>query len=353
MSGGVDSSVAAALLIEEGHEVFGLTLDLCAVRTEGGASGGCASDSVAAAGLAAQHLGIAHQVIDGRQAFEQNVLHPAWQEYAAGRTPNPCVLCNVSIKFGLLLEQARALGAQRLATGHYARLGRHPESGRPVLLRGQDRVKDQSYFLFALEAHQLEHIVFPLGAYEKATVRQLGKQFALSNAERPESQDACFSSNDACFAETLRARFNGLAHPGHFVDPHGKILGHHAGIHYFTIGQRKGLGLALAQPGYVLSIDLVQAAVVVTQDPKDLEASGLIASGVTWAHGETDHPDQGEVQVRYRHAPVSAAFAPGPGDTTLVRFATPQRAVTPGQAAVFYQGEQVLGGGWILESLHD
>jgi tRNA-uridine 2-sulfurtransferase len=341
MSGGVDSAVAAALLCEQGHDVIGLTLRFWLCEEAAPQRGCCGIDGVGQARAAAGELGIPHYVVDCREAFERLVLRPAWDEYARGRTPNPCVHCNAEIKFRLLLEQARRLGAARLATGHYAII--RDIAGRPTLLRGRDAQKEQSYFLFALDEPQLEAALLPLGELTKEEVRELARRRGLPNAERPESQDACLDGGDAGFAEALRRRFGAPARQGAIVDERGQPLGQHGGVHRYTIGQRRGLGVALGRRAYVLRIDADRGEVVLGRDARSLDAAGLWASGARWL---APAAGRAEVQVRYRHAAAPALVAVA-GERVEVRFDQPQRAVTPGQAAVVYDGPRLLGGGWI------
>ncbi len=344
MSGGVDSSTAAALLMEQGHEVLGITLQFRKNPARDDAGTCCGDDAILQAQRAAHKLGIDHRVVDCSEAFEEQILRAAWSEYDQGRTPNPCIHCNAVIKFGLLLEHALAQGATSLATGHYARILRE-EGQAPLLCRGKDRNKDQSYFLFALSQRQLQHALFPLGEHTKEEIRQLARGFGLPNAERPESQDACFKTAETGFAEALRLKFNSPHRPGDFVDTQGQHLGRHPGIHLFTIGQRRGHGLALGQRAYVMSIDAESSRVMITTREQDLEAQGLVARDVRWA---VPPPGsfEGEVQIRYRSQAVAAVIEMD-GERAIAHFKTPHRAVTPGQAAVFYRGSTVIGGGWI------
>jgi tRNA-uridine 2-sulfurtransferase len=339
MSGGVDSAVTASLLCEQGHDVVGLTLRFWSCEDAHGCG---ADDGARQARAVADELRIPHHVVDCREPFERLVLRPAWEEYARGRTPNPCVTCNAEIKLRLLLEHARRLGAERLATGHYANV-RLDDAGRPMLLRGLDAQKDQSYFLFALDEPQLAAIVLPLGERTKEEVRDLARRRGLPNAERPDSQDACLTSGAEGFAEALRRRFDAPARPGAIVDERGQPLGQHGGVHRYTIGQRRGLGVALSQRAYVLRIDADRGEVVLGRDVRALDAAGLIAGGARWL---APPGERAEVQVRYRHAAAPARIAVA-GSRVEVRFDRPQRAVTPGQAAVVYDGPRLLGGGWI------
>lgn len=355
MSGGVDSSVAAALLKERGFDVIGATLRLCDLEKDAEGNPCCLPDGADQAGKIAKLLDITHHVVDCRAKFEQLVLRPGWAEYARGRTPNPCVLCNRRIKFGILLDYAAALGAGRLATGHHARVEVDDKSGKPALLRGCDRDKDQSYFLFALDSRQLSSALLPVGDLSKNEVRARAREFGLPNAERPESQDACFTVAGERFAETLRRKFNQPATPGPIVDAWGKILGRHEGLHSFTVGQRRGLKLALGQRIWVRSIHPETARVVITAKKDELLAGGLIASEVNWSPRFRDvRPGdslQCQVQVRSHHQPAPSRVVRMENRMVEVQFESPQRAVTPGQAAVLYHEDLVAGGGWIEQTM--
>jgi tRNA-uridine 2-sulfurtransferase len=351
MSGGVDSSIVAALLRDKGHEVLGITLRLSS-RDDTSESTSCyASEGSAAASAAASCLGIPHEIVSCHEAFEREVLAPCWAEYDRGRTPNPCVLCNRRIKFGVLFDHARRRNARWLATGHYAIL-EHDEQSDPILLRGRDRDKDQSYFLFALGQKQLRAALFPLGRMTKQEVRRLARSYGLPNADRAESQDACLRHGESGFAESLRQELMKAARPGLFIDEKRAILGRHEGIHKFTIGQRKGLSIALGQRAYVVAIDGTRCEVTLSTDPKAHYGGGLIATDVHWI-GPTprETPFDAEVQIRYRHAPTSATIELLDGNRLRILFRRPERAVTPGQAAVIYLGDRVLGGGVIERAL--
>ncbi|MCA9672308.1 MAG: tRNA 2-thiouridine(34) synthase MnmA [Myxococcales bacterium] len=353
LSGGVDSSVAAALLLEQGFEVVALTLQLFDCSDQVNERSCCGVAGVAEARAAAGRLGIRHYVINGRERFREVVLAQAWREYERGRTPNPCVACNDTMKFGLLYERARELGADFVATGHHARVVREPTGGgRPWLLRGRDADKDQSYFLFSLSDEQLRVTRFPIGELTKAEVRERARGLLLPNAARAESQDACIAQRSD-LAESLREAFGGAAKPGRFVDRGGRVLGEHDGVHRFTVGQRKGLGVALGARAYVVSIDATSGDVVIDTDVRSLESVGLVARAMRW-HDEVAPGERRacQVKVRYRHEAVQAELErAADGDGVLVRFAEPERAVTPGQAAVLYDGERVIGGGWIDRAL--
>lgn len=351
MSGGVDSTVAAALLLEQGFEVMGVTLQLQSCETP--LESCCGADGIAQAKAAAAHLGISHYVLDCREIFESRVLLPGWQEYRQGRTPNPCILCNERVKFGALFEYAKTLGAEKIATGHYVRT-RTRKDGRTFLLRGQDPRKDQSYFLFAVSPERLSRALFPVGAFSKQAVRDMGRRMGLKNADRTESQDACFSSKETTYAEALRQRFKEPPAPGPIFDETGRLLGRHDGIHRFTIGQRRGIGVALGAAAWVKSIDPEACAVILTGSKERLAAQGLIATGVRW-HALTPkfRRLRCSVQVRYNQAPVPAIVEPQSPQAVRVRFEHPVTAVCPGQAAVFYAGRRLLGGGWIDRPLGD
>jgi tRNA-specific 2-thiouridylase len=346
MSGGVDSSVAAALLARAGHEVVGITLQLlpCEDRPLGGSC--CSLESATQARAVADKLGIEHMVVDARGEFESLVLRPCWQEYAAGRTPNPCVLCNERVKWGTLFEKARAVGASHIATGHYARVGASP-TGRPSLLRGLDVAKDQAYFLFCLSERQLASTRFPLGELTKTKVREIARDLGLPTAERPESQDACFAISAEGFGESLRLRFGEPTRPGAIVGRDGRALGRHEGLHRFTIGQRRGLGVSLGGRAFVCALRPETNEVVLTRDEGDLFARTMVVE--LCGARDAPLPSRGQVQIRSRHPAVEATIEPDRGARARVVFAEPQRAVTPGQAAVFFEGERIAGGGFIRE----
>jgi len=345
MSGGVDSSVTAGLLVEQGYRVEGVSLRLWECQREQPRS---CSDYLGAKSVA-DLLGMPHTLMDLRSEFVHTVVRPFVANYLAGRTPNPCISCNRDFKLGALLDWARAQGADYVATGHYARLSRDPQSGVFALTRGADRIKDQSYFLFALSQEQLAHTLFPLGELTKSEVRGVARRLSLPVADRPESQDVCFGDYRA-FVEA-RASASDLR-GGEIVDRRGKVLGRHTGLHQLTIGQRKGLGISAPRPLYVLAIEEASARVVVGYK-EELSCFGLIASGINWIETPTGEEITAQVQVRYRSPAIPCVLRPGENGACEVRFTQAFPAVTPGQAAVFYRDERVLGGGWIEQALRD
>ncbi len=329
MSGGVDSSTVAALLKEAGHEVVGLFMRLAAEPAD--------------AQRVAEHLGIAFEAVDFAAEREALIAYLC-AEYDAGRTPNPCVACNRWNKFGRLLDHARALGCERLATGHYVRLAER--GGRLVLRRGLDPAKDQSYVLSRLTQEQLAGALFPLGELRKEDVRRIARERGLPVHESKESQDICFVPGRNYLA-VLRERMADRIRPGPILDTSGRVLGEHPGCQGFTIGQRQGLRVALGSPRYVVRIDRAANAVVIGTR-EELERTAMRVSDVNWmAFAEPPERIEAAVQIRYNHTPVPAAIEPQPDGGARVAFARPESAITPGQAAVFYDGDTVLGGGWI------
>ncbi len=347
MSGGVDSSVAAALLRQEGHALIGVTLKLQDCHDAHGSKSCCGVDGITRAREVAGRLGFPHYVLDCVKDFSELVLAPAWGEYAAGRTPSPCLLCNERVKFGILLSWAERLGIPKVATGHYARL--EPDvTGKPRLLRGKDSGKDQSYFLAGLSLAQLERAYFPVGHLCKPEVRALAKTHALPSAETPESQDACLVEPGQSFSEMLRKRFGASARPGHIVDEDGEVVGPHEGTHLYTIGQRKGLPAGAAARRWVKSISPETGQVTVTSRPEELVGTRFVAKDLNWLGGEwPSQPLACSVQIRYRHAPEPATVVGQPDGSLSVTLTKPLKAITPGQAAVFYDGDRTLGRGWI------
>ncbi len=346
MSGGVDSSVAAALLVEQGYEVIGVTMRLSA-----GGSRCCSLDDVEDARRVAERLGIRFYVADYADAFRREVMEPFADAYLGGRTPIPCVACNGRFKFHRLLERARALGAEAVATGHYARIERDAESGGWALHCGADPAKDQSYFLFDLGPDQLARARFPVGALTKSEVRDRARALGLGTADKPESQEICFVP-DGDYARVVEALRPGAAPGvGKIVDGDGRVLGQHRGVHHFTVGQRRGLELALGRRVYVQSIDAARNRVVVAEK-NALGAAGARLAGVHWVAGRPpEAAARARVRVRYRHPGAGALVVPLDDRSARVEFDAAVEAVTPGQAAVFYDGSRVLGGGWIEEAL--
>jgi len=342
MSGGVDSSVAAALLVEQGYDVQGVSLRMW----EENQGPRVCSDHRGAAEVA-KLLGISHALLDLSAQFIETVVKPFAKDYLHGRTPNPCVACNRDFKLGTLLKWAREHGAGYVATGHYARIARDESAGTVALLRGADRGKDQSYFLFALSRDQLAHTLFPLGEMHKAQVREQARRLGLPVAERQESQDICFGDYKALVASY--AEETDIA-CGDVVDRSGKVLGRHSGIHGVTVGQRRGLGISAPEPLYVVEIEDQTKRVVLGQK-NELAATGLVVRSINWLEAPGANEIEAQVQIRYRTSAVSCAIRQPDEDTSEVRFAQPVSAVTPGQAAVFYRGDRLIGGGWIERAL--
>jgi tRNA-specific 2-thiouridylase len=343
MSGGVDSSVTAALLKRQGHDVIGITMRLFAPRTSG--IGSAAHD----AAVVAQHLGIPHHVADFEQDFSRLIIDNFIDEYRCGHTPNPCVRCNRHIKFGLLLEKARALGASLLATGHYVRKTIDPD-GTCHLRTAINIRKDQSYFLYTLTQEQLKQVIFPLGEVDsKEEVRRTAREFALPVSEKSESQEICFIPNDdyVAFLEGSGAL---TGTDGDIIHLSGHIVGRHQGTHRYTVGQRRGLGIAWSEPLYVTSID-TERNVVVAGELQHIFASGLKAEGVNWIIVPQGKEFEATCKIRYRHQPVGCLVLPLADGNCEVHFNEPQKAVTSGQSLVIYRNDEVLGGGRIIGAL--
>lgn len=353
MSGGVDSSMAAAFLKEEGYEIIGLTMHLWnPAQDEPGSFGRCCSwEDIRDARRVADALGFPHYVINLREAFEEEIVQYFVREYQRCRTPNPCLPCNERMKFRLLLRQAEKLGACGLATGHYARVVYDAGKNRYLLLRGLDRSKDQSYFLSSLNQEQLGRALFPLGGKTKEEVRREARRLGLRVAQKKESQEVCFIP-DGDYRKFVESRVGReIGSPGDIVDRQGKVLGRHRGLYSYTIGQRRGLGLPGPKPHYVVALDPKENRLVAGGE-EELLAGGLIASGMNWiAFAELKDPLEALVQIRYRHKGGPALISPLGKDRVRVDFRVPQKSITPGQAAVFYQGDEVLGGGWIERAL--
>jgi tRNA-specific 2-thiouridylase len=344
----VDSSVTAALLKEQGHQVIGMTMqiwDYSAYAAVNGETFGtcCSLDDVYDARRVAESLEIPFYVVNFEKDFQRQVIDRFCDDYFTGRTPNPCVLCNQVLKFDLLLRRARELEADGLATGHYARIAAEGEGF--TLRKGLDPKKDQSYFLFTLTQTQMAQVLFPLGGMTKEEVRFHAQRLGLRVAEKAESQDICFVP-DGDYVRFLEEERGEGKMDGDIVHVSGEVLGRHRGTYRYTVGQRRGLGLSWPHPLYVIGIDAAAKKVVVGE--KDhLAVQELRIHGANWIFGEPDRPLRASCRIRYRHTEVPAFITPLPGGRATVRFDEPQRGVTPGQAAVFYEGDKVLGGGWI------
>jgi tRNA-specific 2-thiouridylase len=356
MSGGVDSSTVAALLVRQGRSVVGLTMQLWNQRrlpelaVEGATGRCCSLDDVYDARRVAEQIGIPYYVVNFERQFEEQVVKPFVDEYLAGRTPIPCTLCNNYIKFDRFLEMADAVGAHHIATGHYARIRYDESSGRYQLLRAVDQTKDQTYFLFGLTQAQLARTLFPLGEMTKPAVRDLAASMALAVAAKGDSQEICFVPNgDYAAFMTAYLKETGVSVAetrGEIVTSDGRRLGEHAGVHHFTVGQRRGLGIAAAEPLYVIATEPLSQRVIVGGNDELLRPR-FFAKDVNWISiPPIAAPVRAQVKIRNKHAGADATLRPA-GDRVEVVFDEPQRAVTPGQGAVFYDGDLVLGGGWI------
>ena len=358
MSGGVDSSTVAALLLQQGRSVVGLTMQLWNQRRlpelqgDGPAQHRCCSlDDVYDAKSVAQHLNFPHYVVNFEDQFESRVVRPFVEQYLAGRTPIACTNCNTDVKFEPLLRMARQIGAERLATGHYARIRKNEGTGRWELLRARDESKDQSYFLWGLTQEQLSRSEFPLGELSKEEVRALARSVRLPVAEKPESMELCFVPNGN-YVQFIHAYSRERGIPlsdseGEIVNEDGEVIGRHSGVHNFTVGQRKGLGFAAGKPLYVLSIDPTNNRVVVGDDAA-LRSTSFEVQDVNWvSFAPPSGAVRASVKIRHKHEPALATVEPVGSTRAKITFETPQRAITPGQAAVFYNGDLVLGGGWI------
>jgi tRNA-specific 2-thiouridylase len=346
LSGGVDSAVAAALLVEQGYDVIGVMLRLWVEPggTEEQSNRCCTPEAVDRARCIAAQLDIPFYLINAEAEFKACVVDYLVSEYGAGRTPNPCVRCNRTVRFGFLLDRALALGVELLATGHYARVQRF--DGRYQLLRGLDSQKDQSYFLHALSQDQLAHVLFPLGELTKKGVRGIARERGLPVAEQPESQDLCFLA-DGDYRGFLERHVPHLFRPGPIRDTSGRVLGQHRGLPAYTIGQRKGLEISAAEPLYVLAIKPAENALVVG-GTAELGRSECMVEEVHYIDGETPvAPFSAQAQIRYRAHPTDVTVTPLPDGRAGVQFDAPQRDITPGQFLVLYDGEMVLGGGAI------
>lgn len=345
MSGGVDSSVAAALLVEQGYDVTGMMLRLWSEPGTEESNRCCTPDAMMLARRVAAKLGIPFYAVDAQEPFRQRVVQSFFDGYARGETPNPCTACNREIRWGLLLERARALGAEYLATGHYARLERD-EGGTARLLRGLDRGKDQSYVLSVLSQEQLRQTLLPVGAYEKMRIREIAHNYRFPVADRPDSQDLCFLAGGD-YRAFLQRHLPEVALPGKIIDRQGQVLGEHQGLAFYTIGQRKGIRIAAPEPYYVIEKDMDRNTLIVGA-LHELGQVSLLAQGVNWNSGAAPQDSiAAEVKIRYRAREAAAVVMPVGETEARIEFQEPLRDITPGQRVVFYQGEICLGGGTI------
>jgi tRNA-specific 2-thiouridylase len=362
MSGGVDSSAAAAILKEQGHELVGFTMQLWNQRRgisvdENGEplpSRCCSLDDVYDARRVAEELGFPFYVLNLEREFERDVVQPFVTSYLNGETPIPCVACNSRLKFASLDRLAASLGCEKVATGHYARVEFDPGTNRYRLLRGRDSQKDQSYFLWELTQDQLSRSLFPLGEMSKPDARDAARRNELAVAEKSESQEICFvpDGDYAGFIDRyleVEAQQDRLPGTGEIVSTAGEVIGTHTGIHRYTVGQRRGIGISAERPLYVTGIDSIRNRIIVGEQD-ELLSDEFTAAGVNWiALDDPAEPVQAEVRVRYRHTAAPATITPLPDNRVQVKFDEPQRAITPGQATVFYRGDEVVGGGWIVK----
>jgi tRNA-uridine 2-sulfurtransferase len=363
MSGGVDSSAAAAILKEQGHELVGFTMQLWNQRRgisvdENGEplpSRCCSLDDVYDARRVAEELGFPFYVLNLEREFERDVVQPFVTSYLHGETPIPCVACNSRLKFASLDRLAASLGCEKVATGHYARVEFDPDPNRYRLLRGRDSQKDQSYFLWELTQDQLSRSLFPLGEMSKPDARDAARRNELAVAEKSESQEICFvpDGDYAGFIDRyleVEAQQDRLPGTGEIVNTVGEVIGTHTGIHRYTVGQRRGIGISAERPLYVTGIDSVRNRIIVGEQD-ELLSEEFTAAGVNWiVIDDPTEPVRAEVRVRYRHTPAPATITPLPNQRVQVKFDQPQRAITPGQATVFYRGDEVVGGGWIVKN---
>ena len=354
ISGGVDSSVAAALLVEQGHEVIGVTLNVEPREAEGANPGRvdacCSLAAVEDARRVADRLGVPHYALNFKQLFRERVIDDFVAEYRRGRTPNPCVRCNEHVKFEAVLHRLHALDADLVATGHYARGDRDPRTGRWRLRRGLDARKDQSYVLYPLSQPLLARSTFPLGEMTKDEVRATARRLGLITADKPESQEICFVASGS-YADFIARSAPDAVRPGPIVDRDGRRLGQHRGVVYYTIGQRRGLFLSSTEPLFVTEIDAERNTIVVGTE-QELLRPGFVVERMNWVSvAEPSRPRRAEARIRSRAAEVPCTLAPLGDGRALVRFDQPQKAVTPGQAAVFYDRDVVLGGGTIERAL--
>lgn len=349
MSGGVDSSATAALLAQQGYDVIGITLKVwpqdCISRAEDKC---CGPQAVTDARTVCDQLGIPYYLVDESDEFQKQVIDYFKEEYQAGRTPNPCVMCNDRLKFGTLLSRARKLGADYIATGHYARV-EETADGRMLLKKGRDPRKDQSYFLFSLKQDQLKHCMMPLGELTKNETRDVARAESLKTSEKEESMEICFVP-DKDYKKFLIDGAGVQKHQGEIVDLFGRVLGHHDGIEFYTIGQRRGIGISSSKPLYVVDIDAENNRVIVGGE-EALEREEFFVERCNWIPFDNPPTEvRGRVHIRYNHPGIDGTIFPQPDGSARIQLDTPARAVTPGQACVFYDGDVVLGGGWITRT---
>lgn len=354
MSGGVDSSVAAALLLEQGYDVIGITMNLFSLLreycTDESLRSCCGRGAIEDANRVAAKLGINHYLLDLKQPFEELVVADFLDEYRRGRTPNPCIRCNQYIKFEVLMQRASRLDAAFLATGHHARAGKDESTGRFLLKKGKDKNKDQSYFLYTMTQEQLSRAFFPIGNLTKTEVRAKAEELGLPVAQRPESQEICFIP-DNNYVRFIKERIPGVFQPGPIVDEKGQVLGEHRGIIHFTVGQRRGMGISAPNPLYVLGIDPQENKVVVGPN-ESLYKRQLRASSINWiSKTDATRPLSVKARIRYKHHEAKAKLEMLETGQAHIEFDQPQRAITPGQAVVFYDKEIVVGGGIIEKTL--
>jgi tRNA-specific 2-thiouridylase len=357
MSGGVDSSLAAFLLNQQGYRVAGVSLKLFDYKDVGGKPGAerscCSEESINVARQVCEDMGIPHHVVDMQEEFKKEVISNFVKEYLNGRTPNPCIICNTEIKWKSLWKKAESLGAKLVATGHYARVRYDQDKKRYQLLRGIDSTRDQSYALWGLSQRDLSHTIFPLGELTKKEVRILAKEHGLKVADREESQEICFVPDDD-YARFIRGwstksnlKAEGIIKPGPILNMRGEKLGEHQGIPFYTIGQRRGLKIAVGKPLYVVRIDPEKNAIYVGED-QELFGSSFVVNKVNWiAFDALENQMDSHIQIRYKHVAQKGTICPLTNGEVMVKFDKSERAITPGQSAVFFSGEMVLGGGVI------
>lgn len=349
MSGGVDSSLTAALLRDQGYEVIGVTMQIWPSddpAKELDQGGCCSLSAVDDARRVADTLGIPFYVMNFRELFEQKVIDLFVQEYLAGRTPNPCIACNRFIKFEAFLDKAMGLGAEFIATGHYARISYDRSRGRWTIGKAEDERKDQTYVLYNMSQEQLSRTLMPLGEYTKDEVRRMAASYDLKVANKPESQEICFvTDND--YHRFMNEKAGGQIHPGPFLDTRGNHLGQHRGLAYYTVGQRKGLGVTFGEPMYVVALDPVRNAVILGRDDEVFSKELMAADNNFILYESLNSSLAVTAKIRYSARPANAVISPEPDGRIRVSFAEPQRAITPGQAVVYYKGSYVVGGGTI------